>query len=350
MLINPTSQIFRTLNEYQNEYIHKFLADPRIEYKKVHHCDLCGAEGGEIIAVRDQFSLPCETTVCCRCGLIYTSNRLTPAATSVFYSEYYRKIYEGVPGPTLDHHYYQKLYAGWVPAIPAFVKHNMRVAEVGCGGGWNLLPYKKRGISYIGWDYDPYMVSFGRERFNINLQLGGVEEFLETNNKCDYLILSQVLEHTVDPVEFLRSAKEVVTEDGFVSIYVPSLEYAEFFGGSATSWDLQSILQNAHNYLFCQSTLEAVVLKAGFTPVIVAGGYALARAKSSASPKLFSQSFDPNVLDRISRIQKRAHLKSKIYGHAPNIARSYLLDKLYYYFNPTLTLRRVLIEKFGIIE
>jgi len=349
MLINQHSQIFRNLSEYQKESINKFLADPRIAYKKVRYCDLCGTEGGEIIALRDQFSLPCETTVCDRCGLIYTSNRLTLAATSVFYSEYYRKIYEGVPGPTLEHPFYKKLYSGWVPAIPAFVKRNWLVAEVGCGGGWNLLPYKDRGITSIGWDYDSNMVSFGRERFNLNLKLGGIEEFLATNIKCDYLILSQVLEHTVDPVEFLKRAKEVVTEDGFVCIYVPSLEYAEFFGGSATSWDLQAILQNAHNYLFCQSTLEAVILKADLTPVIVAGGYALVKAKSSASPKLFTQSFDPYVLDRISRIQKRAHFKSKIYGHAPHIVRSVLLDKLYHYFNPTLTLRRVLIEKFGII-
>jgi SAM-dependent methyltransferase len=297
----------------------------------------------------DQFGLPCETTVSNKFGLIFTSLRLDKNSTSLFYDKYYRKIYEGVPGPSLEHPYYLKLFSGWVPKVPRFVKDNWRVVEFGCGGGWNLRPYKSKNIAYEGWDYDTAMVQFGRNQFDLNLFEGGVDHFLTTGRRADYVILSQVLEHVDNPISYLKRVKSCLTPGGLVAIYVPSIEYVRYLGGNSTHWDLQMNLQNAHNYIFSEQTLRAVLLSAGFSPHLVVGGYALGKIDKRLGEMSVEDCFDTNVYQLLLKFQKAVEVKNFVHHSSPRFFRRFFLDRIFYFLNPIKTLRRIGVERFGII-
>lgn len=266
------------LNELQQRSIAEFLSDSRIAFSNVEHCLLCGNSDFDIIANKDQYGIPIETSLCNHCGLVFSRQQLSEDSTRIFYGEYYRKIYEGVPEPTLDHGFYKHLYAGkMVPKVPRFIGQDSTVLELGCGGGWNLLPFLKKGVRHVGYDYDGYMIRFGRERYGLNLHEGGLETAQADQIRADFVIISHVLEHINDPITFMKAVSAVLKEDGLVRITVPCLDCLGFFGGSGIGYRLGMSLQNAHTYTFSEKTLHELLLIAGFEPVVLVRGFCLAR-------------------------------------------------------------------------
>lgn len=345
MLINEKFQSFRTLNLLQVEAIKAFSLDPLIKYDYLSSCPLCLSPERNQIANKDQFGINLQTVCCSNCGLLYSVNQLTDKSTEVFYDKYYRRIYEGVSQATLEHKYYKKLYSGWVPRIPSFIDKSKTVVEIGCGGGWNLLPYHKRGIRHIGFDFDSDMVSYGRDNYGLNLYVGGLNEALNMASSIDFLILSQVVEHLKDPCDFLNSLRSLFSVSSLISINVPSIDYMEFLGGNSTHYDLEHNLQNAHNFTFCEQTLSHILLKAGYRPILILGGYALAFANSgskqgqcaikttSVNNTIFS-----NMMHRVTKIQKWKIQKQRFSKLAPSIIWN-IAYRSFYFANAFKTMR-----------
>ncbi len=82
------------LNDVQNKYLKLFLNDNRIKYKTISECPLCKNENSILIAEKERYAIPLETVVCENCGLIMSLKQLDEESSEIFYSEYYRKIYE----------------------------------------------------------------------------------------------------------------------------------------------------------------------------------------------------------------------------------------------------------------
>ena len=171
---------------------------------------------------------------------MFSLQQFAGQSAAIFYDEYYRKIYEGVPGPTLEHGYYKGLYEGRVPKVPRFIHQDSTVVELGCGGGWNLLPYHKKGIAHVGYDYDGYMVRFGREKYGLNLLKGGLETAQADGVRADFVIMSHVLEHTEDPVEFLKGTAAILKKAGLSGLRFPvstvSATSVEAASGIVLAW------------------------------------------------------------------------------------------------------------------
>jgi SAM-dependent methyltransferase len=178
----------------------------------------------------------------------------------------------------LDHGFYRRLYAGkMVPKVPRFIGKDSTVVELGCGGGWNLLPFLKKGIRHIGYDYDRLMIEFGREQYGLNLREGGLETAQADHAGADFVIISHVLEHINNPITFMKGVSTILKEGGLVRITVPCLDCLGYFGGSGIGFRLGMALQNAHTYTFSEKTLGELLLIAGFEPVVLLRGFCLAR-------------------------------------------------------------------------
>jgi SAM-dependent methyltransferase len=266
------------LNEFQRRSIAAFLSDNRITYSNIERCLLCNNSEFDIIASKDQYGIPLETAICNHCGLIFSRRQFSEDSAKVFYDEYYRKIYEGVSSPTLDHGFYRRLYAGkMVPKVPRFIGQDATVLELGCGGGWNLLPFLKKRIRHVGYDYDGYLINFGRDQYGLNLREGGLETAQADHIRADFVIISHVLEHINDPITFMKGVSTILKEGGLVRITVPCLDCIGYFGGSGIGYRLGMALQNAHTFTFGEKTLRELLLTAGFEPVVLVRGFCLAR-------------------------------------------------------------------------
>jgi len=243
------------LNINQKKYLSKFMSDKKIKYNLIVKCPLCKSENYTTIAEKDRYAIPLKTVICENCGLIRSYKQLNERSSRRFYQKYYRGIYESNPQEEINRRY----HLAKKKKIPKYATKDKIILELGCGGGWNLVPFHKKGYRYFGFDFDKEFINYGKKK-GLNLFLGGIEEIIKKKVKCDYLLLDHVLEHVNNPIKFLKSLKPLLNEGAIIEIHVPSLNL--IFWGYA-NYDLLGLLQSAHNYLFDEFTLKAIAISSG---------------------------------------------------------------------------------------
>lgn len=218
------------LNGIQLQEIEKYKAKLQSGYyreESVEKCPLCGDDISYLIAEKDRYGLSLKTVICQRCGLVRTVNRLDEVSAHRFYGEQYRTMYMGVAP------YDQKLSdmfarsssssrskgAARIVKLLGLDPGTSIVAEVGAGGGWNLLSFKKLGFHCVGCDFDEAYLELGRE-FGIEMVRGSIGELISFlgKKKADLVMVNHVFEHVVDPMEFLSQLGQLIVNDGFLRI------------------------------------------------------------------------------------------------------------------------------------
>lgn len=124
----------------------------------------------------------------------------------------------------------------YIPYIEQFRKitPEMRILEIGCGEGGNLLPFSKAGCSVTGIDISVNRIRQAKEFFAgenaagnfINCDIfkaGNVEPVY------DIVLMHDVIEHVHNKNEFLRVARDFLKEDGILFIGFPAWQMP--FGG-----------------------------------------------------------------------------------------------------------------------
>jgi SAM-dependent methyltransferase len=220
---------------------------------------LCGAQEDRLVATIDRYRIPHATVLCRRCGLVRTNPRLTEAAYVDFYTHHYRDLYERANHEPVAY-YAAQLVRGQERA--AFILRHVRagwdrpaVLEIGCGGGWNLLPFHAQGWGAVGWDFDDDYLAAGRAK-GLDLRHGSLDDAAARGERFELIILSHVLEHLLEPAADLRKLRALLTPRGALFIEVPSL--------FDVSSNLLRYFQNAHTFSFVPDTLQPLMASTGF--------------------------------------------------------------------------------------
>lgn len=113
------------------------------------------------------------------------------------------------------------------------------ILDHGTGHGWHsIFMERKLGRKWVGTDVDPGAIKWSeyfRDKYakhpeNMNFVIGDHTVDLSMFEKFDCLIMSEVLEHCVDPKEVVESMEKWVKKDGTILITVPygPREYPDF--------------------------------------------------------------------------------------------------------------------------
>lgn len=98
--------------------------------------------------------------------------------------------------------------------------------DVGCGEGFVLKYFHKRGWKVAGIDFSRVGVDQMNPDCSKHVEQGDIFELLNAQihlqNKHDLVWLGNVLEHVLDPIELLSSLKNVLNNDGFLVVTVPN--------------------------------------------------------------------------------------------------------------------------------
>jgi len=213
---------------------------------------LCGCGVFDLIARVDRYGMLQDTVACVDCGLVQSNPRMTQEEYFNYYSsDLYRSCYDGADYlAKYESKYTLKHGLHIFDAVNKVTKilPGSSVLELGAGGGWNLLPFKRAGASVLGVDYSPSLVELGNKH-GIPMVRGTVDQI---KGLYDVIVLNHVLEHFLQPVKSLKMLAEHIKADGIIYIAVPNI--LNFSIGQ---------LQNAHPYYFSPYTFEHYCSLAG---------------------------------------------------------------------------------------
>ena len=165
-------------------------------------------------------------------GLLQMNKRFTEESLTKFYtSGDYRKITMGGASDAdlfaLEHTIMSKYFIEAMEAASVGF-HGTSILELGCGSGGILLALKERGARVTGVDLDEGAIKYGKQYLE-DLHCGDAHNFLK-NVKYDVVILSNVLEHLNNPLEFLLElSRNIDTSHTKIIIDVPNLMGAEAY-------------------------------------------------------------------------------------------------------------------------
>ncbi len=108
---------------------------------------------------------------------------------------------------------------------------NQSLLDIGCGEGFTLEYFFKKGWNVQGIDYSDFGIKNIHPHLT-NFFIKGniwetIEKLLKGNKKYDVVWLDNVLEHVVDPAILLKKAAELTYEGGILIIEVPN-DYSAF--------------------------------------------------------------------------------------------------------------------------
>jgi len=140
------------------------------------------------------------------------------------------------------------------------------VLDIGCGPGDFLHAGKMRGWHETGIEPSPVAVSYAHER-DLHVEQGFFDKTSsESLDRFDFIHMSEVLEHLLDPSEVLQLAHNQLKDDGVLCVSVPNdfnaFQQAAVFKGDKPRWWVQP---NHHLNYFSFSSLTRLLERNGFS-------------------------------------------------------------------------------------
>jgi SAM-dependent methyltransferase len=260
-------------------------------------CNLCGSVDIEQLADRDRDGRPLRTTICRRCGLVWSNPRPGEEEVRRYYSREYRLDYKGQATPSLRHIARSGRGAlNRYRALSPFLNAGDRMLDVGAGGGEVVYVLRRLGFDARGLEPDEQYARHAREALGIPVDTGFVQDASFPPSSFDAVTMYHALEHVEDPVGILRTLRGWLKDGGVLLLEVPNVEAACILPAHRFHF--------AHFYNFNRATLEATGRRAGFDPVQTATspdeGNLITVFRTSAAPAVDKIELDGNYA-RVTR-------------------------------------------------
>lgn len=142
------------------------------------------------------------------------------------------------------------------------------VLDVGCGEGKLAQLIKDKGCSVYGIDIDHAAIQYALEkkryldafRFNIEQpsdNFAEYERFQKSELKFDYIVIADILEHTIDPTKVLTEISNYLKNDGKILVSIPNVNNADIILNllrGRFNYMQAGILDNTHTKYFTKSS------------------------------------------------------------------------------------------------
>ena len=210
-------------------------------------------------------------------GAIYSDGYFfgTSAAGDDTYEREFTRLKQATAAAYLDR---VERYMGWDAAGRA----GRRLLDLGAGLGDLLVTAQARGYAVAGIEYSASSVARANARLGgLVVDRGTIESVGPSDGTYDVCMLSDVIEHTRDPLAVLESVWRAVKPGGAIFVATPSLD----------SWSARLLrdrwmeFKAEHLFFFDSATLESAMVRAGFEHVRIT------RGRKTLSPEYVLQHF-----------------------------------------------------------
>jgi 2-polyprenyl-3-methyl-5-hydroxy-6-metoxy-1,4-benzoquinol methylase len=235
-------------------------------------CLLCD-NGSELVlagVTDNRLGAPGEYEIrrCLACGLEQTFPVPTQPALTELYERFYN--FGGVKG-TLYTSLRQRFLSSFINRVWAKIdgdvafhlkKGQGRLLDVGCNEGRGLAIFVRNGFRVEGLELNSNAAEVAREAgFTVHTCL--IEEF-HPHAKFDVAVLSNVLEHSLEPGKMLVDVHRVLADGGRIWISCPNSRswVRTVFGKRWINWHVPFHISH-----FSESTLYQLLEKSGYTKI-----------------------------------------------------------------------------------
>lgn len=213
---------------------------------------------------------PYKIAQCRVCGLEQTVPRPTGPELGQLYARYYNfggergTTYTGLRAKFLNSGLY-RLFLKLDGDISFHIRPGTgRLLDIGCNEGRGLPLYARNGFSVVeGLETNPVAAAAARGR-GFAIHEVELADF-QPAERFDVAVLSNVLEHALDPAEMLGHVARVLKPGGQVWISCPNARswLRSAFGKAWINWHVPF-----HIVHFTERTLRDVLVKSHFTPLV----------------------------------------------------------------------------------
>ena len=146
-----------------------------------------------------------------------------------------------------------------------------RCLDVGFGRGQFIGYLKRLGAETGGIDLDPAAVALVKDAIGADVRLGTIFD-LPDERKFDLIVMNDLLEHPLNPLEILQKADSLLNPLGLIAILTPNASFAteeeEPMFLRVNLEHMQYLTLGACNFLARHLSLEVVHLEAVGFPVL----------------------------------------------------------------------------------
>lgn len=103
------------------------------------------------------------------------------------------------------------------------IKPGGNILDVGCAHGQFLYWSKKRGFNPVGVELNKRTADSAKEQ-GFNVYNGFVEEANFKKNYFDFIFLGEIIEHVLDPRDFIKECSKFLKQGGMIAITTPNID------------------------------------------------------------------------------------------------------------------------------
>ncbi len=167
-----------------------------------------------------------KIAICEDCGLVFTQNPYTDEQLANRYKRMSKFEYDA------EEYILEDKYAKRCYRQKHFLEENIdlsrvgSILEIGAASGYNLSLYKN-GRNILGIEPSARNCELAKKNYGVDMFCGMFNEFVEfvehdSKDKFDLIFLSMVLEHIVNPKQFINDLKKM--NNKYMFIEVPTLD------------------------------------------------------------------------------------------------------------------------------
>jgi SAM-dependent methyltransferase len=216
-------------------------------------------------------------TQCKSCKLVFANPMATANELNFFYANYYEKgNFEALAYKNKTTHLFNQIDATPLDQLSKFDKNivqyvpNGNFLDIGFGLGFQLYLANKCGATAVyGTELDADAIQFVKSNLDkANLFEGEVINAAYPDNFFDTINLCHVIEHVLDPVNYINEIYRITKPGGVLILATPNiaaLPYKIFRIFNFISFKVPVIVDGLeHTFIFSKQNLKSLAVSAGY--------------------------------------------------------------------------------------